>query len=877
MPTLPDSQVRRAVRRLPLGDRTELLVDLASGEPVLRRLDLVVAGAGGHLRLLREHRGHARLDEGFGPGWALSVGEGATIDRSREPVTVTGPHGRVTTLHRDGEGRFTKVLDPSGAQAAAFVYDAAGRIVRQWDAAGAVTDLGWDEQNRLVLITPPDGEPVRLAYDERSAVASVSWPGPDGPVVIGFAYEQGRTTVTGPTGHRTVHVFDAAGRRISVTDALGHTAHQEWDADGRPTRSTDAAGGTLVRGYDEEGRPVSLRLPTHGVFSAAYNDPSHPRLPSSLRDPAGNELVLHRDETGRVVTTRAAGRRTPLDTRAYDPGHGRLTRLTDGNGATTAFRYDPSGRLTRVVPPAPLGTTAFRYDALNRITGVTDGDGRTSGYRYDAAGRPVEVTDEDTGETLIALTHDGLGRTVRKSGPGWSYAFDWVRTAAGDRLTAAVRTDDAGSEEIRAGHDADGLLTTLTTPGGTARYTHDAAGRPASVTTPVGATALLSHDAAGRLTSVDFGPAVQDVTYDASGRRTALTVRNRSGEVLLTLEYGYCAGGGADSDVLRHTVVDGEFTGYAYDELKRLVRAGEVEYAYDEANHLVRLGDVRFTLNEAGQVTLFGRTTFAYDGAGNFVEEENPTGSFAYSITRQTLTGVFGGQRVVDIAYDGLGHETPRRITETTVDGRTVTHVLTHSQVGVVRVRDDGTPTDFVRTPDGTLLAVLTADGRQYWAVTDQQGSVLALLDEQGALAARYRYTPHGAVTATGPAAAVNPFRYRGAYQLLRSAHVLDHHLYNGFWGRFTQPDPTGRQYAPYTFADNDPLNTGTWTRGSFWAVLTRTDESATEVFFPSSDTPGGAHGDGPAYGGDTDPFTGPGTSPDRPPLIAGALPPRTV
>lgn len=871
MPTLRDHPDGRAVRRVPIGDRTELLVDLASGEPVLRRLDLVVAGTGRHLRLVREFRGASRADEGFGPGWTVSAGDGGSVDRGAEPVTVTDGQGRVTTLHRDGGGRFAKLIDPSGAQTAAFAYDTAGRLVRDVDAAGAATDLAWDDRGRLVGITPPDGEPVHLAYADGSAVASVGWAGPEGPVRVGFAYERGRTTVTGPTGRSTVHSFDAAGRPVAVTDALGHTARQEWDDGGRPTRSTDAAGGALLRGHDGRGRPVSLRLPTSGVFSAAYADPAHPGLASSLRDPAGHELLLERDGAGRVVSTRVTGRESPLDTRAYDPGHGRLTELTDGNGATTTFRYDDAGNLVRVVPPAPLGTTVYAYDALSRVVSVTAGNGRTTGYRYDVAGRTAEVVDEDSGDTLVSLSHDGLGRPVRKSGPGWSYAFDWTRTAGGDRLTGAVRTDASGSVEIRAGYDAEGLLTTLAAPGGQVLYGYDAAGRPASVTTPAGSTALLAHDAAGRLTSVDFGPAVQEVAYDASGRRTALTVRDTAGEVLLSVEYGYSAGGGADGGVLRHTVVDGEFTGYAYDALGRLVRAGDVEYAYDAANHLVRLGDVRFDLNAAGQVTLFGETTFDYDGAGNFTEEENPTGTFSYSPTQQTLTGVFGGQRVVDIAYDGLGHETPRRITETTVDGRTVTHVLTHSHLGVVRAADDGVATDFVRTADGALLAVLTADGRHYWAVTDQQGSVLALLDEQGAVAARYRYTSHGAVTATGPAAAVNPFRYRGAYQLLRSAHVLDHHLYNGYWGRFTQPDPTGRQYAPYTFADNDPLNSGTWTRGSFWAVLTRAHGPVTDAFFPSPGAP--AHADGPFTG----PFTGTGTSPDRPPLVAGDLPSRTV
>ena len=252
----------------------------------------------------------------------------------------------------------------------------------------------------------------------------------------------------------------------------------------------------------------------------------------------------------------------------------------------------------------------------------------------------------------------------------------------------------------------------------------------------------------------------------------------------------------------------------------------------------MRLGDVRFTLNAAGQVSRFGETEFGYDGAGNFTDEVNPTGSFSYSTTHQVRTGVFGGRQVVDITYDGLGVEMARRITETDLDGVTVTHVLTWSELGVLRAVDDGVPTDFVRRPDGTLLAVITSDGRHYWAVTDHRGSVLALVDERGAVAARYRYTPHGAVTASGAAAAVNPFRFLGAYQLRRSAHLLDHRLYNGFWGRFTQPDPTRRSYAPYTSRDNDPVNVGTWTRHDFWAALAGPPERAVDAFLPALPEP---------------------------------------
>ncbi|WP_066363829.1 RHS repeat protein [Herbidospora mongoliensis] len=838
MSTLRDVHARHSVRRIPLGDAAEVLVDLRDGTPVVRWLDLVVAGTRAHLRLVREYRGGVREEAGLGPGWRLRPAP--VRGPAGEPVIVDD-QGRTVTLHRDTGGLITKIVDPLGAQAATFLYDLAGRPVRHTDAAGGITVFRWDDDDRLTALEDPAGGVLAFTYEGR-AVTAIHW----GTGRLTFAYSPGRTTVTDAAGRVSVHDFDEKGRLV----ALGDGRRWAWDL---LEEETDALGGVFGRAYDE-GRLTVLRLPTGEESGATYSPLTGPDNGTAqrtvLRDPAGRELILERDGDGRLVRALVPGRAEPLDIRTYHPIHGRPLTVTDGNGHTTSFGYDAAGNLTTVTPPAPLGPIRYAYDGLSRIVGVTDGDGRRVGYRHDPSGRLTEVVDEATGTVLASFSHDGLGRVTRRSGPGWSYAHTWTATGAGPRISRAVRTTDGEpAEELRYDHAPDGELLAVTTPGGTTRYTYDDRGRPATVTTPGGHVARLTHDAAGRLIRVDLGVAVQEIEFDASGRRTALTVRGPDGEPRLASRYTH------DGGLLRSAEIDGRTVGYAYDELGRLVRAGETDYAYDRANNLVRLGQVAFTLNAAGQVTRFGDTGFTYDGAGDFVEEVNPTGSFAYSPTHQTLTGVFGGVQVVDVSYDGLDQRAPRRITETTLDGRTVTHVLTWSELGLLRVVDDGSPTDLVRSPGGLPLALVTAGGDHHWIVTDHQGSVLALIGADGEITARYRYTPHGAVTAEGPAAAANPLRFLGAYQLLRSAHVLDDHLYNGYWGRFTQPDPSRRAYAPYTFRDNDPVNTGTWTRHDFWAVLSG---HPVERFFPAPP--------GPSL---------PENAGDRLPLIAGEPPAR--
>ncbi|MBY8852493.1 RHS repeat protein, partial [Saccharothrix sp. MB29] len=61
--------------------------------------------------------------------------------------------------------------------------------------------------------------------------------------------------------------------------------------------------------------------------------------------------------------------------------------------------------------------------------------------------------------------------------------------------------------------------------------------------------------------------------------------------------------------------------------------------------------------------------------------------------------------------------------------------------------------------------------------------------------------------TASGAAAASNPFRYLGAYQLQRGHYLLGYRIYEASYARFFSPDPTGQEPNPYNYAQGDPVN----------------------------------------------------------------------
>lgn len=742
-------------------------------------------------------------------------------------VAVVDSQGRRTTVRSDAEGRMTGIVDPTGRDVARYRHHADGTLTVV-DPAGGTTALRWAPAGDLGSITDPAGRAYEFDHDGRGRVTAVSAPGSAGPVTTTFSYGDNETVRTDPNGNAVRYRFDADDRPVEVTNALGHTRRRTWTAGGHLSATVDAAGNTTTRGHDQADNLVSVTLPTGATARVEYGDSAHPHLPTAVTDRAGNAVTYHYDASGNLSRAHSVGLAVDLETRTYHGANGTLAAAVDGNGHATSYGYDAAGNLTSVTPPAPLGTARYAYDSLSRVVQTTSGSGHRTGFGYDSCGRLVSVTDDDAGTTLLSLRYDPLGNLVREAGPRWVVHYTWDRHL----LTSEERVDPDGAERVTYDHDPAGNLVALTDAGGTTRFDYDAADRLTALTDPFGRTTRFGYDAADRRTSVTCpGGATQAIGYDAAGRRTGVTVTNSAGATVLEVRYGYTTADGVDSGALMSTVVGGVATTFRYDSLNRLVGAGASTFAYDDANNLVDLSGAPLTVNAANQHVRFGATTLHYDGAGNFTSEVDPTGEFTYSGTNQLLTGVFGGQRVVDLTYDGIDNTRPRRIAETTPDGTTVVHVFGRAATGVTQVVENGVRGSYVRAPDGGLVTMRAGGGNPYDVVTDHQGSVLALLDQEGDVVGRYGYTPFGAVSASGPAAGDNPFRYRGAYQLLRGAHLMGHRVYNAFWARFTQPDPTDRERVSYTFAANDPLNVGNPVRTSFWATLTCRPEDIANAF----------------------------------------------
>lgn len=119
---------------------------------------------------------------------------------------------------------------------------------------------------------------------------------------------------------------------------------------------------------------------------------------------------------------------------------GRLTAISDLNGAATTLACDSSGHVAAATDPSGRSIT-FTYSPAGRISTATDPAGRVVSYAYDAAGRLMSVTAPGGAVTQYAYEASNLVTGITDPrGATTVNTYDQARrvtkqtTAAGDLL-----------------------------------------------------------------------------------------------------------------------------------------------------------------------------------------------------------------------------------------------------------------------------------------------------------------------------------------------------------------------------------------------------------------------------------------------------------
>ncbi|MFJ2198766.1 putative T7SS-secreted protein [Streptomyces violaceusniger] len=722
----------------------------------------------------------------------------------RLPLSVTDPLGHTTRYAYDGSGNLIRVDRPDGTAATA-AYDGDGRPLEVCEPDGAVWRHAYDDRGNRIRTTDPTGAETQYTYDESGNL----------------------TSVVDPLGHTTRVVCDAAGLPVEVTDALGNTTVVRRGTHGRITRVTDPLGHVTRQGWTIEGKPAWRTRPDGSRETWTW-------------DAEGN-LTEHTDPAGN--TTRHT--HTHFDLPA--------TR-TDPDGAEYGFAYDTELRLTAVTNPQGR-TWTYTYDGAGQVTAETDFNGRTLSYEHDAAGRLIS-RENGAGEAL-AYTRDALGRTVSTrtaDGAATTFAYD----AAG-RLTRAAnpdtdlhRTYDArgrvlaetvgGRHTTAYGYDAAGNRTERITPSGLrSAWTHDAVGRPMSLTTADNSL-HFAYDAAGRETSRTFGDGVSlTQTWDSLDRLTtqALThdASGAAGALLQHRAYAYRP----DDHLTEIRELTSGTRRFSLDPVGRVTAVhahGWTEtYAYDAAGNLTHAtapdheasGDREFT---GTVIHRAGRTRYEHDAQGRLTRRtrkllNGQTRTWTYTWNaedRLTDATTPDGERW-HYMYDPLGRRTAKqRLAEDgtvaeavdfTWDGTRLAEQVTPEGAATTWDYAPGTHRPVTQTEHHTspepaeevspLLRRLTDttpqseyDTRFHAIITDLVGTPTELVTPDGTLAWQHRTTLWG-TPLPAPSGSVDcPLRFPGQYADPETGlHYNYFRHYDPETARYTSPDPLGLRPAP--------------------------------------------------------------------------------
>lgn len=761
----------------------------------------------GKYALSQDNSGETWLFTGDGRLFSQADRNGHTITYRYNPAdaslaSITDTQGRVTTANYDSDGRFMSITDPTGSIAGAYSWDP--KIVRLngiTNRAGDKMSFRLDADGRVTSLTTTLGRVYTLTYDADGRVTQVAEPNYDGVAsTTGYAYGTDTTTVTDPNGHKTTYTFDDQDRQTKATDALGHDRAQSWSAHGDVALLTDSLKNSVSYDYDPLNNLKGGKLPTGAAMSVGYTDTAHPHLPTQVADFSGHTVSNSYDKAGNVSTVHSDA--LNADVASYEYSTGLVTKATDGNGHATTYGYDTAGNLTTVTPPLPLKPTTYTYDSLSRVASVTDGNGVKLVYGYDKLDHVVSVAKAD-GTGLAAYTYDQTGNRTIARYAGATFTNNYER-----RLLTRVTRDAGSLTQVATYHyDRAGNVSAVDDPTGWIYYGYDAANRLTSVKDQANTTTTYGYDAADHRTSATFpGGSTETIGVDKSGRQTGITVKNPAGTALLSTSNRYTRPDGTDTDQVQSST---NVTGTAdntYDGFGRLTKSGARTYNYDNSGNITAGDGHTYTVDNANQMTKIDTITVGYDGAGNLTTT-NPGGQAHYSETNQLTSITTGAGTVFSGNYDTLDQTQPAAITEQAGSNST-THVFTHTALGISRTVDNGATTTYTHDTGSNLVGLVDATGKHHNAITDYQGSVVALVDDTGTVTATYGYTPYGYNTSvTGSAGSVNRLRWLGSFQLDSSEYLTGYRHYSPVYVRFTQPDPTGQEANAYAYGAGDPVN----------------------------------------------------------------------
>ncbi|WP_186376321.1 RHS repeat-associated core domain-containing protein, partial [Hyella patelloides] len=719
-------------------------------------------------------------------------------------VEVTDELNRTTTFAYDNRNLLTSVKDALG-NITTTEFNEVGKISSVTDARNNTTTYEYDKLHRLIKEIDANNESVTYGYDPVGNLESFT---DELDRTTRWAYDSlnRQTSVTTPLEHTTRWAYDKVGNLTSLTDANNHTTSWTYDKLNRPTVLTNHLLDTVTTDYDAVGNVIAVTDELDRTTTFTYDKLNRQK---TVTNPLIHTDTTEYDAVGNVISfTNDLGHQTTYN---YDQLN-RLESQTDAENRTTTYGYDPVSNLLSLTDPEN-NTTSYTYDNLNRLATDTNQLGNTRTYDYDEVGNQVSYIDRNGRE--INYTYDNLNRQENEvwldelGNPVRNINFQYD---AASQLLTADDPDSAYSYD----YDLDGRLTSVDNAGtpdvpnvvfnytydpvdnltqvtdridgvdkGIETFTYDELDRVKSITQSGGDGVSekrvdMSYDKASQMKEItrysDLAGtqlvAESNYTFDDAGRLTDL-VHDQNGTIFADYQWAYDSA----NRVTSYTSFDG-VSNYDYDKTDQLVDAehsyqADEDYSYDNNGNRTNTG---YVTGDNNQLISDGTYNYEYDNEGNRVKRtEIATGEvteYEWDYRNRLVAVVTkdaGGNVIAnsEYTYDVYNRRIAKSV-DADGDGAGVAEVERFVYDGDhIALTFDGEGNQTERFLHGAgidqVLAQENASGDEVlWALTDNQGSVKLVTDNDGNIVNQITYDAFGNITLETDSSVSFRFSYTG-------------------------------------------------------------------------------------------------------------------
>src|SRR5437016_5804291 len=420
-----------------------------------------------------------------------------TYNSLHEPLTATDTAGQTTTFTYNAYGQ---MLTRTNAKNETTTFAYGGTVSDGYLASvtsppfnnvSAVTTFTYDNANRVHTITDLDNYTVTTDYDNLDRPVTITYPdGTNQQLQYTQDFGQGLQTILDLTkskdrrGLWTTRHYNGNRQMDSITDPLGRITQYGWCTCGSLTSITDPKNQVTTFNRDLQSRVYQKVFADNTTMNYLYDGQTaantagaNSRLKSSTdaKNQRTNYAYFADDDVQQATYTDVNGQplnpATPSVSFTYDSNYNRAKTMIDGIGTTTysynAIAVPPTlgaGQLASIDAPLANDTITFSYDQLGRVTNRSiNGTANAATWTFDSLGRVSSVVNK-----LGTFTNTYVGVTNRLSTmtyPGGSSAVYTYFPNAQDKRLQEIRNQTSANALISQfdyTYDTEGQILTWT-------------------------------------------------------------------------------------------------------------------------------------------------------------------------------------------------------------------------------------------------------------------------------------------------------------------------------------------------------------------------------------------------------------------------------